>query len=637
MSRASNSLKATDVTATPIKLKYSSSYSNTTICNSGIYAQTGINGPVTITGSIPERTLRYWSARHLYYSNFLTGSFPLSGSSSDNFLQSTAASGTFEGNTVASASADVRYFPTESEAKIKIINIPRSAFGEQVSKKSFFLQSIDPNGYKLVDDGNGNIIDELNDNLHAGNIIYPQGFVIITNPDYYCVMDGGPVTFPKTYIFDITQSVKTFAPISGAIPDCAPIDSASLSLYEYPYSNFPSFSINSNGLVTLNPSDPLSSTVGTYKAFYDVQSTYCGTSDEQTITVEMVDCNIQTVVATALSCSVNGLSLVLVTPTPTPSATPSPTPSPTPSVTPTPTPTPSFTPSPTPTPTFTPSPTPSATVPPPTPTNTPTPTVTGTPTPTPTVRPPITGSATVSTVSGDAACSGGEAPFNSPPYTYYIPLPGYTLCDATSIFTSNDTFNWINAEISTGIPFWVSDRVDGVFYYREFIKSTAGSTATPTGACSACTGSGTPTPTATPIPQRNVRIFADRDGAGPIDQYMQYSLSTSPTSWVTSCDDISRAESLTPYYTIAVDNGVNVNIRVYDIGLGDYVEMDYAFLPATTPSTTYYATAVANNQNECNPTVTITQDTDIYVKTSETGCGVFSANPCAAPSPTTPP
>lgn len=434
MSRASNSLKATDVTATPIKLKYSSSYSNTTICNSGIYAQTGINGPVTITGSIPERTLRYWSARHLYYSNFLTGSFPLSGSSSDNFLQSTAASGTFEGNTAASASADVRYFPTQSEAKIKIINIPRSAFGEQVSKKSFFLQSIDPNGYKLVDDGNGNIVDALNENLHAGNIIYPQGFVIITNPDYYCVMDGGPVTFPKNYIFDITQSVKTFAPISGAIPDCAPIDSSSLSLYEYPYYNFPSFSIDSNGLVTLNSLDPLSSTVGTYKAFYDIQSTYCGTSDEQPITIEMVDCNIQTVVATALSCSVNGLSLTFIppTPTPTPTSTPTLTPTPTPTLTPTSTPTPT---PPTPTPTLTPTPTPTPTATPP-PTPTPTPTATPPPTPTPTLTP--TPTPTVYTYSlgynvsdYGAACSD----YSTSPTNYYSYNPP-PLDNGTILYTS---------------------------------------------------------------------------------------------------------------------------------------------------------------------------------------------------------
>ena len=308
MSRASNSLKATDVTATPIKLKYSSSYSNTTICNSGIYAQTGINGPVTITGSIPERTLRYWSARHLYYSNYLTGSFPLSGSASDNYLQSTAASGTFEGNTAASASSDNRYFPTQSEGKIKIINIPRSSYGQQVSRKSFFLTGSD---YTLVDDGNGNVIDTLSGNVNVGNIIYAQGFVVITNPDYYCVMDGGPTTTAKYYMFDISQSVKAFAPISGAIPDCAPIDSSSLVLSSYPYYNFPSNSINSIGLVTLSEADPLTNQVGVYKDLYTVKSTYCAVSDEQPITVQIVDCNVAGINATNLYCSI-GLTLTFV-------------------------------------------------------------------------------------------------------------------------------------------------------------------------------------------------------------------------------------------------------------------------------------------------------------------------------------
>ena len=92
MSRASNSLLISDVTTTPIKLKYSASYSNTTICDSGIYAQSALNGPVTVTGSVPQRTLRYWSIRHLFYSNFLTGSYMHNNSSADNYLQSTAAS-----------------------------------------------------------------------------------------------------------------------------------------------------------------------------------------------------------------------------------------------------------------------------------------------------------------------------------------------------------------------------------------------------------------------------------------------------------------------------------------------------------------------------------------------------------------
>jgi hypothetical protein len=647
MSRASNSLRISDVTATPIKLKYSASYSNTTICDSGIYAQSGLNGPVTVTGSVPQRTLRYWSIRHLFYSNFLTGSYLTTTSSLDNSLQSTAASGTFEGNTTLSASADIRYFPTESNAKIKIINIPRSSYGEKTSRKSFSLVAADNTSYHLEDDGNGNVYDLLNGNVHVGNIIYAEGFVIITNPDYYCAMDGGPFTFPKSYIFDITQSVKSFNPISDAQADCAPVDPTTLTLITASGFLFPSSSQSSLGLVTLSESDPLTNIVGTYRDYYTVDSTYCASSDKQPITVNIVDCSVTNGTATALSCSINGLTLTLQpSPTPTatirPTCTPTPTPSPT--VTGTPTPSPSPTPSVTPTPTPTPSvtiPPPTATLPPPTPTATippPTPGPTPTPTPSPTVRPPITGSATVSTVSGPAACAGGESPFNSPPYTYYIPLPGYTLCDATEIFTTNSTYDWINAEIANNIPFYVSDRIDGVFYYRQFTKPANGSTADPTGDCTICAGSGTPTPTATPIPQRNVRVFADRPGnpSTPV-QYLEYSLSTSPTSWVTSCDNINAAESLTPYVTIAVDNGVNVNLRVYDATLGDRVEMDYAFLPATTPSTTYYATATTNNQNDCGPSITITQDTDIYVKTSTTGCGIFPADPCATPAPTTPP
>jgi len=334
MSRSSNSLKATDVTATPIKLKYSASYSDTTICDSGIYAQTGINGPVTITGSIPEATLRYWSIRHLYYSNFLTGSYQVSGSSADNFLQSTAASGTFEGNTVASASADIRSFPTASASKIKIINIPRSAFGEQVSKKSFFLASDDGTSYQLVDDGNGNIIDTLNSNLHVGNIIYAQGFIIITNPNYYCAMDGGPTTFPKSYVFDITTSPKTFTPIAGAIPDCAPIVSSSLALQEYPYYLFPSNSISNAGAVTLSESDPLTNKIGTYKSLYTLKSTYCATSDEQVINVQIVDCTIKGLTVTEIAPSPSPTPTPTQTPTPTVTSTPSATVTPTVSITP---------------------------------------------------------------------------------------------------------------------------------------------------------------------------------------------------------------------------------------------------------------------------------------------------------------
>ena len=292
MSRASNSLLVSDVTATPIKLKYSSSYSQTTICDSGIYAQSGLNGPVTVTGSVPQRTLRYWSIRHLFYSNFLTGSYMYTTSSADNFLQSTAASGTFENNNTLSSSADIRYFPTESLSKIKIINVPKNVFGEKISRKSFSLASEDGTSFNLADDGNGNVVDLLNNNVRVGNIIYPQGFVVITNPNYYCVMDGGPFTFPKFYSFDIDESPKVFNPILDAQPDCASIDTTTLTLTSASVYSFPSNSIDVSGDVTLLESNTLTNTPGVYKALYTVKSTYCASSDPVPVTVEITDCGI---------------------------------------------------------------------------------------------------------------------------------------------------------------------------------------------------------------------------------------------------------------------------------------------------------------------------------------------------------
>jgi hypothetical protein len=197
MSRAANSLKTSDVITTPIKLKYESSFESASFAENGIRFLKGINGPVTITGSVSQETINYYSIRHLYYSNFLTGSFPVSASSADNFLQSTAASG--------SNDSDNRYFPTHSGAEITVLSIPRGVYGQQISRKSFILSS---SNYFIVDDGNGNLVNFSSIPLGyiqngyfgtsgyfvsgtvrftptpVGNIIYPQGMAIITNPDF---------------------------------------------------------------------------------------------------------------------------------------------------------------------------------------------------------------------------------------------------------------------------------------------------------------------------------------------------------------------------------------------------------------------------------------------------------------------
>ena len=199
MSISANSILAQDISVIPIKLKYNASYSGSELAAANIVSYTGINGPVTSTGSVTQTTLNYLSVRHLYYSNYLTGSFPTTTSSYDNFLQSTAASGTLD--------ADLRYFPTQSGATVQILSIPRNVFGERIARRSLAITDGSNNTYR--DDGNGNLMavvgglgyydnfdyydntdyytDIIGSSTKVGNVIYAQGMVIITNSNYQSI------------------------------------------------------------------------------------------------------------------------------------------------------------------------------------------------------------------------------------------------------------------------------------------------------------------------------------------------------------------------------------------------------------------------------------------------------------------
>jgi hypothetical protein len=172
MSRASITLKASDISTTPIKLKYATSIESANYSSYGIKITTGSNGPITITGSISQDTVNFRTIRQLYYQNYLTGSLRLSASYWDSNQQSTAFSGSDE--------YESRYFPTESNATIQVVSIPPIVFGEQISRNSLSFND-DATYDTYTDDGNGNIIDS--NNKKAGNIIYSQGLIIITSQD----------------------------------------------------------------------------------------------------------------------------------------------------------------------------------------------------------------------------------------------------------------------------------------------------------------------------------------------------------------------------------------------------------------------------------------------------------------------
>jgi hypothetical protein len=195
MRAAKNTIHASDVTTLPIKVKYSSSYSEDTIGQYGIRVYTGINEPISPELGYSEEAMTYRSVKHLYYTNYISGSFPTTSSQYDNWLQSTAASGTIE--------CDVRFFPTGAYDTVQVLSIPRSVYGENIARRSFSIMGDD---YHIVDDGNGNIRDLINIpdyvidlyytdigmyyeliqlyGTPVGNIFYSQGIIVVTNPDF---------------------------------------------------------------------------------------------------------------------------------------------------------------------------------------------------------------------------------------------------------------------------------------------------------------------------------------------------------------------------------------------------------------------------------------------------------------------
>jgi len=182
MYNSKNYIKQSEITITPTKLKYSSSYA--TDGNAEFDPATNISYTVGYNDSsslytISGQGILYRSIRQLYYQNYLTGSLLNSASYWNYNPQSTACSG--------SSDYENRYFPTESNDlyhRIGVFSIPRQLFGEQISPNTFCLSPLSSNDYKVIDDGNGNLIDVVNGNVHVGNIIYSQGIVIITDNIY---------------------------------------------------------------------------------------------------------------------------------------------------------------------------------------------------------------------------------------------------------------------------------------------------------------------------------------------------------------------------------------------------------------------------------------------------------------------
>jgi hypothetical protein len=193
---AYKSLTVQDIIISPLEVNKSFIFLGNELTGSSVLIDryfgknlTGSFNPLTdpttgfiITGSYQR--LIYDSAKHLYYSNFLSSSTgDLASTSSIIFGFDSEGNRnvgdpqtTNYNNYLQSTLTQSRYFPTASDSTIGVISIPQNIFGDQIKPGSFSFSS---DSGSIYDDGEGNIIFNL-DGEYVGNIIYQHGLVILT-------------------------------------------------------------------------------------------------------------------------------------------------------------------------------------------------------------------------------------------------------------------------------------------------------------------------------------------------------------------------------------------------------------------------------------------------------------------------
>lgn len=118
-----------------------------------------------------NRLINYYSIKHLYYSNFDTGSGLIGPSGSrENYIESSFS---VSGSRLL-----------ENDGQGVIFSIPRTLYGLNLEPNSVKLTADSSpywNGGTVEDDGEGNLYENGN---FVGNVIYSHGQIIITNSPY---------------------------------------------------------------------------------------------------------------------------------------------------------------------------------------------------------------------------------------------------------------------------------------------------------------------------------------------------------------------------------------------------------------------------------------------------------------------
>jgi len=215
-----------------------------------------------IDNTRPQSDLVYNNVKHLYYSNYLSGS---NGVTSPLATASFNPDGTITGeaytpnyiNSLQSPNEDLRNSLTNS---MNVISIPSKLYGNYITPGSFYLSN---SISTIQDDGEGNLVFSDYTSLLKGNIIYPDGMVIINYDNSFPPISQlySPITALQnlfntgtSFIYDILNNVS-YDPTSIFLAE-------SESIY---IKNISNFLLNINPAITLNvtpSSSPLNITLG---------------------------------------------------------------------------------------------------------------------------------------------------------------------------------------------------------------------------------------------------------------------------------------------------------------------------------------------------------------------------------------
>jgi hypothetical protein len=294
MGMSKNTLDRSDISTFPIKLKYSASYASSSAVNYGITLNRGVNGSFISDGN---SFLVYKLAKQLYYNSYLTGSLNNTASAWNDNLQSTAASGTFDN--------DFRYFPNSIDDQITVMAMPTTIFGENISRKSLRISGAT---YNLIDDGNGNIIDTNNNNVHVGNVLYAQGIVTITNLDYEYALIDVPIpttstTSTTTTAAPTTTTTSTTSTTTTAAPTTTTTSTTTSTTTAAPTTTTTTSTTSTTTTAAPTTTTTTTSTTSTTTTAAPTTTTTTTTSTTTTTTTETPTCSVYTITTEATGTS----------------------------------------------------------------------------------------------------------------------------------------------------------------------------------------------------------------------------------------------------------------------------------------------------------------------------------------------